>query len=173
MLPGPGDDLVIGSATQCDEVQYGFDATGPIYANLMTGIATGQGTDTLVDIDAVIGGAFDDTLIGNDAANGLVGREGNDTLVGNGGDDTFSGQQGDDVYDGGRGSDTAGYYDQNFADGLVWGPMHVNLRTGIATGDGTDTLISIENATGSPGADKMVGMGRPTASSSCTPETTA
>ena len=111
----------------------------------------------MVDIDAVIGGAFDDTLIGNDAANGLVGREGNDTLVGNGGDDFFSGQQGDDIYDGGRGSDTAGYYDQNFADGLVWGPMHVNLRTGIATGDGTDTLISIENATGSPGADTMVG----------------
>jgi len=157
LLPGPGDDLVIGSATQGDEVQYGFDATGPIYANLMTGIATGQGIDTLVDIDAVIGGAFNDTLIGNGGDNGLIGREGDDTLVGKGGDDGFAGQQGDDVYYGGPGSDTAAYYDQNFADGLMWGPMDINLRTGIATGDGTDTLSSIENATGSNGADMMIG----------------
>jgi Ca2+-binding RTX toxin-like protein len=111
----------------------------------------------LVDVDSVVGGAFNDTLIGNNADNDLVGREGNDNLVGNGGDDLFSGQQGDDTYDGGRGSDTAEYYDQNFADGLIWGPMNVNLRTGIATGDGTDTLNSIENATGSSGADTMIG----------------
>jgi len=157
LLPGPGDDLVIGSATQGDEVQYGFDATGPIHADLMTGIATGQGTDTLVDVDAVIGGPFEDTLIGNDGNNGFVGRDGNDTLIGNGGDDFFSGEQGDDTYEGGPGFDTAEYYDQNFADGLTWGPMNVNLRTGIATGDGTDTLSSIEAATGSNGADTMIG----------------
>ena len=43
-----------------DEVQCGFDATRPIHANLVTGIATGQGTDTLVNVDAVIGGPYDD-----------------------------------------------------------------------------------------------------------------
>jgi Ca2+-binding RTX toxin-like protein len=160
LVPGPGDDLVVGSATQFDEVQYGFDATRPIHANLITGIATGQGTDTLVNVDAVIGGLYDDTLIGNNGSNILVGREGNDTLIGNGGDDTLSGQQGDDTYEGGPGFDIAEYYDQNFADGLTWGPMNVNLRTGIATGDGTDTLSSIEGATGSDEADTMIGDGR-------------
>jgi Ca2+-binding RTX toxin-like protein len=160
LLPGPGDDLVIGSATQGDEVQYGFDATGPIYANLMTGIATGQGTDTLVDVDGVIGGLYDDTLIGTDGGNALVGREGNDTLVGNDGVDWLSGQQGDDIYRGGPGFDIAEYYDQNHADGLSYGPMNVNLQTGIATGDGTDTLSSIEGATGSDGADTMIGNDR-------------
>jgi Ca2+-binding RTX toxin-like protein len=160
LVPGPGDDLVIGSATQGDEVHYGFDATRPIHANLMTGVATGQGTDTLVDVDSVIGGPYDDILIGNDGNNGLIGREGNDTLIGKGGDDGFSGEQGDDTYEGGPGFDIAGYYDQNFADGLPWGPMIVNLRTGVATGDGTDTLSSIEGATGSGEADTMIGDGR-------------
>jgi Ca2+-binding RTX toxin-like protein len=157
LLPGPGDDLVAGSPTQGDEIQYGSAATRPIHANLITGRATGQGTDTLFDVDAVLGGPYADTLIGNEGDNGFVGREGNDTLVGNGGDDFFSGQQGDDIYDGGPGVDIAEYYDQNFADGLVWGPMNVNLRTGIATGDGTDTLSSIEGATGSNGGDIMIG----------------
>ena len=35
--------------------------------------------------------------------------------------------------------------------------MNVNLRTGIATGDGIDTLNSIEGATGSNKADTMIG----------------
>ncbi len=151
LLPGPGNDLVLGSATQGDEVQYGFDATGPIYANLMTGIATGAGvgTDTLVDIDAVLAGPFDDTLIGNDADNGLVGREGDDTLVGNGGDDFFfPGSRATTSTTADAVSDTAEYYDQNAADGLMWGPMNVNLRTGVATGDGTDTLMSIRERYG-------------------------
>jgi Ca2+-binding RTX toxin-like protein len=162
LVPGSGDDLVIGCAAEFtfDEVQYGFDATRPIHANLITGIATGQGTDTLVNVDAVVGGAYDDTLVGNGGSNALVGREGNDTLIGNGGDDTLAGEQGDDSFQGGPGSDTADYYDQNYADGFPWGPMNVNLRTGIATGDGNDTLSSIENASGSDGADTMIGTRR-------------
>jgi Ca2+-binding RTX toxin-like protein len=38
--------------------------------------------------------------------------------------------------------------------------MNVNLRTGIATGNGNDTLSSIENASGSDGADTMIGTRR-------------
>jgi Ca2+-binding RTX toxin-like protein len=157
LLPGPGDDLVVGGGdASLDAVHY-EDATGPIHANLMTGIATGQGTDTLVGVDAVLSGPYDDTLIGGDGDNLLVGRAGDDTLIGNGGDDTFSGQQGDDIYRGGPGSDLAEYYDQAAADDLRIGPMNVNLQTGIATGDGTDTLSSIEGATGSDKADTMIG----------------
>ena len=44
--------------------------------------------------------------------------------------------------------------------GHVWGPVYVNLRSGVATGDGTDTLDSIEGATGSDGDDTMIGTGK-------------
>ena len=56
--------------------------------------------------------------------------------------------------------DLAEYYDQAAAEEYVIGPMNVNLRTGIATGDGTDTLSSIEGATGSDKADTMIGNGK-------------
>jgi Ca2+-binding RTX toxin-like protein len=133
------------------------DATGPIHANLGTGIATGQGTDELVDVSSVLSGPYDDTLIGGEGRDDLVGRAGDDTLIGHGGNDVFRGQQGDDIYRGGPGFDLAEYYDQAAADGLEIGPMNVNLRTGVATGDGTDTLISIEGATGSDKPDTMIG----------------
>ncbi len=123
----------------------------------MTGVATGQGNDHLSNIDSLFSGAYDDTLIGDNQDNALVGRAGNDTLVGNRGNDSLSGQQGNDVYRGGPGFDLAEYYDQNHADELPYGPMNVNLRTGIATGDGIDTLRSMWAATGSDGPDTMIG----------------
>ncbi len=157
ITPGSGDDLVVGSGVPMSDWVHFEGATGPIHASLITGIATGQGTDKLVNVSSLYSGRFDDTLIGNDEGNDLVGRAGNDTLIGNGGDDRFSGQQGDDIYRGGPGFDLADYYDQAAADGLQIGPMNVNLQTGIATGDGTDTLSSIESATGSDKADTMIG----------------
>ena len=155
-FPGTGDDLVVGRDTGEDWVHF-ETATAPIHANLTTGIATGQGTDTLVAVSGLFSGTYDDILIGDDGTNQLAGRAGTDTLIGHAGDDTLSGQQGDDIYKGGSGFDTAEYYDQAAADGLDIGPMSVNLRTGIATGDGTDSLSSIEGATGSDKADTMIG----------------
>lgn len=156
LVPGPGDDLVVGSGTGEDWVHM-EDALGPVHANLTSGVATGQGTDELVDVSGVLSGIYDDTLIGSDGTNQLVGEDGADTLVGRAGNDTLSGEQDDDVYRGGTGFDVAEYFDQAAAAGLAIGPMNVNLRTGIATGDGTDTLSGIEGATGSDKADTMVG----------------
>lgn len=133
------------------------DALGPVHANLTTGVTTGQGTDEFVDVSGVFSGIYDDTLIGSDGNNQLAGRAGDDTLVGRGSVDFLSGQQGDDTYRGGASFDIAEYFDQAAADGLDIGPMNVNLRTGIATGDGTDTLSGIEAATGSDKADTMIG----------------
>jgi hypothetical protein len=56
--------------------------------------------------------------------------------------------------------DVLAYYDINHAAGRSWGPMNVNLRTGTATGDGTDALSGIDDATGSNGADTMIGNAR-------------
>jgi Ca2+-binding RTX toxin-like protein len=157
--PGMGDDLIIGRGDEENAVFF-EDARRPIHADLSTGIAVGQGTDTLVRIDGLYGGPFDDTLIGSDGRDDLVGEGGDDTLVGRGGDDRLSGDQGDDVYRGGPGFDRAEYYDQAAAAGRDIGPMHVNLRTGVATGDGTDLLSSIEAVTGSDKADVMIGDGK-------------
>ena len=157
--PGTGDDLVVGSGTGEDWVHY-ETATGPIHANLTTGIATGQGTDTLVAVSGLFMGQYDDILTGDDGTNQLAGGPGDDTLIGHGGDDTLSGEQDDDIIRGGKGFDVAENYDQAAAGGREIGPMNINLRTGIATGDGTDSLSGIEGATGSDKADTMIGNGK-------------
>ncbi len=91
--------------------------------------------------DEFNGSAFDDLLSG---------RNGNDRLAGNGGDDSLEGGLGNDWLSGGDGSDTA-YYG-NYATAVV-----VDLAAGTATGQGTDTLVSIENVTGSQGNSTLLG----------------
>jgi Ca2+-binding RTX toxin-like protein len=157
LFPGLGDDLIVGGSPKEWTAVFYEDATGPIHANLLTGIATGQGTDTLVNVNCLFGSPYDDTLIGDNGDNWLVGRAGDDTLIGHGGHDKLSGEQDADIYRGGPGFDVAEYFDDAAADGREIGPMNVNLRTGIATGDGTDTLDGIEGATGSDKADTMIG----------------
>jgi Ca2+-binding RTX toxin-like protein len=88
-----------------------------------------------------------DGLAGNDS---IDGGAGNDTLLGNTGNDTLIGGAGNDTLDGGADNDTADY--SNVATAVT-----VNLTTGVATGDGTDTLISIENVNGGAGADLITG----------------
>jgi Ca2+-binding RTX toxin-like protein len=72
-------------------------------------------------------------------------------LQGDDGNDTLSGGNGNDTLDGGAGTDTAV---------LGSGNNSVNLGsigTIIATGTGTDTLISVENVSGGSGNDTLGG----------------
>lgn len=75
----------------------------------------GGGTDTLIDIEDLVGSAFNDVFKGSAANNMLLGRAGNDTLSGSGGADTLQGDSGNDVLAGGAGNDT---YVFGLADGL-------------------------------------------------------
>lgn len=101
---GQGDDVLDGGSG-FDTVDYSA-APGAVAVDLNAGTATGgDGTDTLVSIEAVAGSAFDDTLIGNWAVNYLAGNAGNDVLRGGGGDDWLSGGAGNDILDGGTGAD--------------------------------------------------------------------
>jgi len=99
-LGSAGNDSFLGGAGW-DTVDFGA-AAGPVQARLATGLASGQGTDWLVDVEALSGSGFDDSLNGNAAANRLTGGGGNDTLAGRGGDDTLEGGMGADWLTGGQ-----------------------------------------------------------------------
>jgi Ca2+-binding RTX toxin-like protein len=161
LQPGAGNDVVVGGGSALDDVRYP-DATGPITASLATGQVTGLGTDTLESgVEQIVGGPFDDILEGDDGVNDLLGLDGNDTITALGGEfDLIVGGAGDDVLDGGDGLDIAENY---FVDAwfrpnsILAGPVTVNLLTGVSTGNGNDTLVDIEGASGSRGNDVMTG----------------
>ena len=108
----------------------------------------------------IIGTAKDDKITGTSSGNNtlkgeagndlIFGLGGNDKLEGGSGNDILDGGYGDDILDGGAGSDTAHYLSSS-------GGVNVDLETNIATGAGTDTLISIENIVGSNYDDILKG----------------
>lgn len=146
-----GNDLINGGAGY-DRVDYTSSTAGVSVTLGGTGNGTAQdglgGTDTLINIEAVRGSAFNDTLTGSDS--GLF--------------ESFEGREGNDVIDGRGGSDRVDY--QHSIAGVT-----VNLNTGTAA-DGygsTDTLLNIEHVrgsekfndalTGNAAANKLEGLG--------------
>lgn len=106
---GGGDDILIGGSGQGNDALDGgagndwvvyTSATQPITVNLGAGIAFGDpaiGSDTLANIENVIGGKGSDSITGNGEDNVLMGGEGGDTLTGLGGDDALFGGAGNDT----------------------------------------------------------------------------
>jgi Ca2+-binding RTX toxin-like protein len=150
IVGGTGDDLIAGGEGDdslngmegVDTVSYSASSV-PVAINLSVGSAqnTGAGVDLISNVENAIGGSGSDTLTGTAAANTLTGGLGNDALTGGDGDDRL---------DGGDGRDRVVY--ASAAAGVS-----VNLATNTATGQGSDVLTSIENATGSPFADSITG----------------
>jgi len=108
--------------------------------------------------DVMLGGAGDDTLYGDNGNDLMSGGTGNDSLYGGVGADILSegssstGIYGNDRYDGGTGRDEVIY--------SATGPgVTVNLtNTGQQnTGQGVDTLVSIENVLATAGNDQITG----------------
>ena len=151
---GAGYDLLIGGAG-IDAADYS-QAAGGVTASLTTGGASNDGdggTDSYSGIENLLGSAFNDTLTGSGANNLLSGGAGDDILEGLNGDDVLIGGAGNDVLNGGLGRDTADYSNAASA-------VRAQLNTGTASNDGdggTDTLIGIENLTGSAFNDLLVG----------------
>jgi hypothetical protein len=77
--------------------------------NVTLATAGGDGAagenDTLTGIEAVVGGASNDTLVGDGGPNILIGGPGVNTLDGGAGDDEIHGGDGRDVITGGPGND--------------------------------------------------------------------
>ena len=148
LLGGEGNDALNG-AGGFDVAIYWF-ATGPVTANLQTGMVSGSdGNDTLGSIEGLFGGNGADTLTGNDLDNFLDGSGGNDTMNGAGGADWFMGGDGADTIDGGANAGV-GYdlvdYEVHFG-----GPVNANLQTGAVTGPGNDGAPSNDTVTGVEG----------------------
>jgi Ca2+-binding RTX toxin-like protein len=163
---GLGNDYINGGGGS-DTASYAH-ASGSVevYLNLGGGGSSGaDGADIFVSIENVTGSAYDDILTGNNSDNVLDGgaghdliyaRGGNDTMIGGAGDDFLRGYDGNDIFDGGSGIDRASFY-------LPVPPstgVHVDLNIqGVAqdTGEGMDTLIGIENVSGTIYDDTLIG----------------
>ena len=114
---GLGDDLLNGGTGSTDTATYA-QSPGPVTVHLLAGTVTGAyGSDTLVDIERIIGSDFDDVLVGGTGSERLEGGPGDDWLEGGGGPNTLSG---------GTGNDT-----------LVFSPATSRYYAGA----GTDTLL--------------------------------
>jgi Ca2+-binding RTX toxin-like protein len=121
---GAGNDTYVGGVG-IDTVRYTSAVTG-ITVDLTLGTASGIeiGSDTLSEIENIIGGQAGDNLKGNSQANNIDGYTGNDTINGYGGVDTLAGGQGNDSY-------------------------YVDLSTDVVTetlNEGTDTVYSTATA---------------------------
>lgn len=150
---GAGEDVVNGSAADNtffasggDDSYDGDDGVDTYDASELTGsvnvnlgavsnqaVKSTGGTDTLTDVENVVGTDFGDTITGNAGVN---------TLEGGGGDDTLTGGADDDQIDGGSGSDNAVY-----AENLVDAAISYNDTTGewnVAVASGTDSLTGVE-----------------------------
>ena len=163
---GPAPTLLDGGAGT-DQVSYEnssvaviFNKDTPDAAGAFVGEGGEAEGDRLINIDYIIGSAFNDILQGNpNQGNTLEGRAGNDTLVGGAHDDFLLGGEGADTLDG-RGEDGNG---TNGGDGTSYltsyGAVHVDLLTGGASGgDATgDVLIEIEHVQGSMFDDTLSG----------------
>ena len=110
---GPGDDLLEGQGA-IDVALYDRAPQG-VNVSLSAGTAVGEGADTLIGIESVVGSDYNDVLTGTGKFNGFLGLAGNDTLRGGAGPDNLFGSKGNDLLygedgndwlDGGAGTDT-------------------------------------------------------------------
>jgi VCBS repeat-containing protein len=160
-----GDDVINGLAGDDDLSGLGGNdlLNGGDDSDFLLG---GAGDDILngdAGIDVLDGGADNDTLSGGLDHDLLTGGDGNDMLSGGDGDDYLrggtlnTGGLGDDVLDGGAGYDRAGFF--TYTGGV--GVTVSLLLQGSAqnTGQGNDTLIGIENLSGTSFGDTLTGDG--------------
>jgi Ca2+-binding RTX toxin-like protein len=140
-----------------------------------TALLDGISSDTLINIEAVAGGYFDDTLVGDALANVLAGNDGNDYLDGKGGNDTLFGSQFGfqadiDTLVGGIGVDTVSWGTYSRNDALFGWGVGVSSFTSIAValagaaavpvsfnGAFSGTLAGVENLVGGDGNDTFSG----------------
>ena len=164
-----GADVFNGGAG-IDTVDYGFRTNAVTLT--INGLADdgepGERDTIALDIENLMGGSGNDTIVGSSLANRLEGGPGNDTisggggndtLVGGAGNDTLSGDDGNDTFDeedtsngadtmnGGTGIDVADYSQRTQGVTVTIDDIANDGRTGAAETDNIKT--DVENVTGS------------------------
>ena len=139
---GDGNDTLIGGAGTTDYVDYGL-LTQSVTVDLGIGRATlagGTGEQSLSDLEHVVGGSADDSILGDSVNNNFYDRLGSDT------------------YDGAGGAFDAIYYSGLSAS---TSSITVDVAAGRATtsGFGNDSFTNIEAIYGSAGNDSILGSG--------------
>lgn len=111
----------------------------------------------------ILGTNGNNILTGTTVGDTMIGWAGNDQLFGNGGNDRLYGGTQNDLLNGGLGIDTADYRDWGTYIGATAG-VTVNLTlTGAqnTVGAGVDTLVGIENLSGTNFGDTLTGNSGP------------
>jgi Ca2+-binding RTX toxin-like protein len=127
-----------------------------VVVNLGTGTATdGFGnTDTLTNIQNIIGTAFGDTITGDGNGNALDGGDGNDSLSGSLGFDSITGGLGNDTIGGGDQGDLLSGGDGN---DLINGGMGLDTIDGGIGNDTINSGVGNDSVTGGTGFDELHG----------------
>jgi Ca2+-binding RTX toxin-like protein len=131
-----GDDALDGG-TGNDTADFS-GSLASVTASLASGTATGEGSDTLLGVDSLIGSSKVDALSGNGGANTINGGGANDTIEGLGGNDKLTGSGGNDTLRGGAGNDSvvgSGGADSLFGDD---GDDAVNSKDNVSGNDSLD-----------------------------------
>ena len=160
---GDGDDHLIGGGGPdvmdggpgADTASYA-DRSTPVTVNLAEFAndgAPGEGDHVAGDVEKVLGGSGDDTLLGDGTANVLLGAVGNDRLSGAEGDDLVIGDAGNDTMAGDVGNDTLLGSDGN--DALSGGDGNDDLK-GEAGNDTMDGGTGRDRQTGGPHTDTLL-----------------
>jgi Ca2+-binding RTX toxin-like protein len=153
VLDGMGGDDLIQGGVGADTLIGGEGTDTVSYADSEAGVtldlSTGTGSVGDAEGDEISG--FEH-VIGSEHADQIIGSAGGETIEAGAGDDTLIGGAGADVLDGGAGVDLVDYSDS--AEGVT-----VNLADGTGAGGDAegDTLIGIENLTGTDQDDILVG----------------
>jgi Ca2+-binding RTX toxin-like protein len=127
-----GDDRIAGGGSGFDYADFRTSAA-PVHVDLALGSATGDGDDLVLGIEMLSGTPLDDELLGSP-----------------GDFELYIGLDGDDLVDGRAGMDQI-IYDESPVG------VTVDLAAGTATGEGNDTLVSVESVQGSPHDDTLLG----------------
>lgn len=167
LVGGAGDDALDGGDEDDFAENYFVDAfmspdilAGPVTVNFNTGTSTGNGNDTLANIEGASGSMGDDVMTGDAGNNEFTALfEGADQADGGPGDDVIDGGEGADDMDGGPGVDLLGF---------LHSPAGITVDLGTSTDSEGDTIANFENVwgtflddsiTGDDGPNELVGFG--------------
>ena len=142
---GLGDDTLSGGNGN-DTADYASSTAAVTVAlDQVVQDTIGAGTDELRELENVTGGSAADALSGDASANSIRGLAGNDVV---------DGRAGTTPSTEGAGTDAVSL------ESAVSGTT-IDLEAGSSTGDGTDSLVSFESASGSRFNDVLIGTDAP------------